>query len=685
MPGSAAILSWSFDWRVTGLLVLAAVIYLRGWFAGRKLLRTPQDGNRSFAFFVGLLALFIALESPLDTFDMFFISAHMTQHLLLMTIAPPLLLLGDPFLPLLRGLPRGFVKEGLGPFLAWPALRRVERWITQPPITWFIFAISTILWHLPKFYEVAFRDPGWHAVQHACFFWTGILFWWPVVFPSSRWPRWVFIPYLLLADGLNTAISAFFVFSDSVLYPFYGADRMGGWSAREDQAAAGAIMWVPGSLVYLIPAIYIGFRLFSFVTVPSAPNLVNIALKSKPKRKWPLGAMRRCAQVTMLLLAIVVMADGFTGTPVAPLNLAGTLPWIYWRALSVFALLLVGNLFCMACPFTLVRDLGRLVLPARLRWPRPLRNKWLPLALILVYLWSYEAFGLWNSPWMTAWIIAGYFLAALSVDGLFRGASFCKYVCPIGQFHFITSLVSPREVRVRSMAVCRTCKTYDCIRGNSHTRGCELDLFQPKKSSNLDCTFCLDCVQACPHDNVALLPVVPAATLMADPYRSSLRRLSQRTDIAALALVIVFGAFANASGMVTPVMQWEHHLHARIGTGSMSAIIACFVLAGAVILPTLLVMVLKASNWRRFALALVPVGVGMWTAHLLYHVIPWISVRPAQILLLDAGLLLTLYVSWRIAKQSFKIVAPWAAVSCMLYVGGVWILFQPMQMRGMIH
>ncbi len=89
-------------------------------------------------------------------------------------------------------------------------------------------------------------------------------------------------------------------------------------------------------------------------------------------------------------------------------------------------------------------------------------------------------------------------------------------------------------------SVCGACRTHDCIRGNQNARGCELYLFQPKKASNLDCTFCLDCVNACPHDNVALLPVLPAKTLTEDPYRSSLGRLSKRTDFAALALLIVF-------------------------------------------------------------------------------------------------------------------------------------------------
>ena len=76
----------------------------------------------------------------------------------------------------------------------------------------------------------------------------------------------------------------------------------------------------------------------------------------------------------------------------------------------MLALLVVGNLFCMACPFVLVRDAGRRILPAKWRWPRALRNKWMASALFLTYLWAYEAFAIWDSPWLTAWLIAGYFI-----------------------------------------------------------------------------------------------------------------------------------------------------------------------------------------------------------------------------------------------------------------------------------
>jgi cytochrome c oxidase assembly factor CtaG/ferredoxin len=695
----AALTSWTLDARAIALLLATAFIYVRGWRRWRNIVRDERDWGRLCAFLGGLLLVFLATESPLDALDSLFLSAHMAQHLLLMMFAPPLILVGAPFLPMLRGLPKTFVKEGLAPFLTWRPLKQFFAWLTSPPAAWGVFVLSSIVWHLPVFYELALSSPVWHGLQHASFFWSGILFWWPIIQPGPgkpKWPTWVAIPYLLFADIVNTAISAFFVFSGTLLYPSYALVRAGSMTAMEDQSLAGLIMWVPGSIIYLVPAFVFMGRVVSGQgkwRQAAPPIRVKKAQTQSPSRLWSrTPQMRRLAQWAMLLLAAIVMADGFRGTQVAPLNMAGVLPWVYWRALSVFALLVVGNVFCMACPFTLGRDIVRRVLPAKLRWPSALRTKWLAAILFVSYLWAYEAFSLWDSPWLTACVMAGYFLAAMAVDGVFRGASFCKYVCPIGQFHFIGSLVSPREISTRSQAVCQSCRTYDCIRGNQRARGCELALFQPRKIGNLDCTFCLDCVKACPHDNVALLLVIPAKTIAFDGYRSSIGRLAKRTDWAALALLFVFGAFVNAAGMLGPVMQWEHSWHARLGPHAMPLIVAVFVLCGAVLIPVALVAFIllwqSADMARRFIFTLVPIGFAMWAAHLLYHVaqapiLPdWLT--GAQILVLDAGLLLTLYTGWRISNAIMQF-APWAVMACLLYGAGIWILFQPMEMRGMMH
>ena len=742
----AALFSWAFEPVPALGLLAAAVIYFLGW---RKLARqvpSRYPAWRLGCFLAGLAAIYVSLASPLDAFASFLLVAHMVQHLLLTMIAPPLLLLGAPQLPMLRGLPRRFVSQVLGPFLNWSVLKGAAHWLTHPAVCWGLFILSNLIWHFPDFYELALGSPTWHEIEHLCFLGTGLLFWWPVVQPwpsRPRWPRWAMIPYLLLADLQNTALAAFLSFYDRVLYPTYeNAPRLGSLGALDDQAGAGAIMWVPGSIAFLVPAGMIAIQFLSPKRRP-APWTGRLPIEDQRSkiggpfdlfRVRYLGAIlrwrhfRRTLQIVMLTLAAVVVVDGLLGPQISPINLAGVLPWTHWRAFTVIALLVVGNLFCMACPFTFVRDLGRKILPAKFVWPRALRSKWFAVALIILYLWAYEAFDLWDSPAATAWIIVGYFLAALLVDGFFRGASFCKYVCPIGQFHFVQSLASPFEIKVRQPDVCASCRTFDCIKGNAAQRGCELKLFQPRKQGNMDCTFCLDCVKACPHDNVGLLVVMPGRDLVADLPRSSVGRYARRLDLAALVLVLTFGAFANAAGMVRPVLQWLEKMSPAgdlwlvTGLGLLTLLVLPAVTAS---LAAFLSSINSATGWRenfcRFSLALAPLGFGMWLAHFVFHfftaaltplpvfhraakelgltqtepvwTLPswaFYDLPALELFFLDLGLLLSLFVCWGIAKKlapgrPFRTFLPWAFLAAALFASGVWIVFQPMEMRGTLH
>ncbi len=177
--------------------------------------------------------------------------------------------------------------------------------------------------------------------------------------------------------------------------------------------------------------------------------------------RWPLLGRflhwkhaRTAVQIPMLLIAALILLDGWIGPSLAPRNIAGVLPWVHWRGFVVLALLIAGNLFCMACPFMLPRRLAKRFFPSDRAWPAWIPGKWLAIALLLIFFWAYETFDLWASPWLTAWVAAAYFLTAFVVDGFFRGAAFCKHVCPIGQFNFVNSLVSPTEIRVRDHDVC---------------------------------------------------------------------------------------------------------------------------------------------------------------------------------------------------------------------------------------
>ncbi len=736
----AALASWAFEPGVITGLLAAAILYARGWRRLRILAPRRFPAWRLACFLGGLLTIFVAIASPLDAFANLLLMVHMTQHLLLTMVAPPLVLLGSPFLPLLLGLPRRIRVDAIGPFLTWRPLKRLGAFLVHPVVCWTAFVLSNVAWHTPPLYELALRSSGWHRVEHASFLITSLLFWWPVIEPwpsRMRWPRWTMIPYLLLADIQNTALAAFLSFYERVLYPTYAeAPRISSLSPLGDQAAAGAIMWVPGSIAFLVPAGLIAIQFLSPKRrpAPAPARTASPLLKSPRANKRPPFLVtaghfmakrgRRIAQTILLALAALIVWDGFTGPQMGPMNLAGVLPWTHWRGLTVIALLLAGNLFCMACPFMLVRDFGRRFLPASAEWPHALRNKWLPVGLIAVYLWAYEAFSLWDSPWWTAALIFGYFGAAATIDGIFKGASFCKYVCPVGQFHFVQSLASPLEVTVREPEICASCRTHDCIRGNATRRGCELALFQPRKAGNMDCTFCLDCVSACPHDNAALQPVAPGADLWASKPRSSIGPYENRPDLAALVAILTFGAFANAAGMIAPTRRLEESLglgHATFTTLSLTILLIIFLII--LITTALLSRQLSgdpsplAKITARHAVALAPLGFAMWTAHFLFHLITglltpvplaqrllgnpqpdwairspaWPGLHGVEILLLDAGLLLTLYALWRIATRPaaapprpLAAFLPWAALASVLYAFGVWIIFQPMEMRGMI-
>lgn len=453
---------------------------------------------------------------------------------------------------------------------------------------------------------------------------------------------------------------------------------------------------------------------------------------------------RTVLQLPLLLVAALMVFDGLAGPQLAPKNLATVLTWVHYRGLVVLALLLVGNLFCLACPFMLVRNLARRLVHPRRMWPRRLRTKWLAAGLFALMLFAYELFDLWATPRWTAWLIVAYFAGALLVDGLFRGASFCKYLCPLGQFNFLSALISPLEVKIRTSRPCATCHTKDCIKGCAQpaTSGCQLWLFQPQKFGNMDCTFCLDCAHACPHDNVGISARLPAGELWADPLRSGIGRFSRRPDLAALVAVFTFGALLNALAMVAPVYALEEWLATLLGTRWELPVLAAIFVGGLVVIPAALLGLAgglsrclatyprrsrspdrtSLHSWiTRYAYALLPLGFGVWLAHYAFHLLTgfWTFVPvvqsfvadvagtpllgaprwglgplvpagwlyPLELGFLGLGWFGSLLVAYRLATrdrahQSWRVFLPWAALISLLLAAAVWVMAQPMEMRG---
>lgn len=451
-------------------------------------------------------------------------------------------------------------------------------------------------------------------------------------------------------------------------------------------------------------------------------------------------------QVPVFLVALVMIAHAFLGPELAPKNLATLLSWVYFRGLIVLVLLFGGNFFCMACPFMLPRQLARRFISPQWSWPRRLRNKGPAIVLFVAVLFLYEWLNLWSDPWATGILIVGYFAAAFLVDLFFKRASFCKFVCPIGQFNFLASTLSPLEVAVRNPDACASCRTKDCIAGRRAPaadtavarqvvvqNGCELELFLPRKVGNLDCTFCLDCVHACPHDNIGILARLPGEELAVEGPRSGLGHLDQRKDWTFLTVVFVFGAVLNAFAMISPVYALEQVIARATGVSAKWPVLGVLFALALIIEPAVL---LGGAAWltrrtaavsaslgtiiNRFCRSLVPLGFGVWLAHYGFHfltgaltVIPvtqdavrrafgsevlgaplWQlgGLPPAIVYPLELGFMVlgfsaSLLVAWRIATQlapgrKAPAFLPWAFIITLLFVTACWTMSQPMDMRG---
>jgi polyferredoxin len=459
----------------------------------------------------------------------------------------------------------------------------------------------------------------------------------------------------------------------------------------------------------------------------TALDVLQIPLLGRLLR-WRWG--RLVFQVALLLVATLIVYDGFTGPQLAPRNSATVLAWVHYRGLVLLGLLLVGNLFCFACPFTLPRTLARKLSIAGPRWPRPLRNKWVSIGGLLLIFVLYEWLDLWASPWLTAWLVVAYFVGSFVLEAWFSESAFCKYVCPLGAFNFVYAKVSPLQIESRDANVCRDCEGKECVNGNGDVLGCGTELFVPTINSNMDCTFCLDCARACPYDNVTLAG--------RKPWRELLLDLPARWDTAFLITSLTFFGFFNAFGMVPPVYALQRWMADAIGLrAELVQLILIFGL-GAIALPGLVLWGCSAVSRAavrpdaqkpavayaaRFSQAFVPMGAGIWLAHYGFHftigaltlipvmqsfvldhgltwlgsnprwdlgfLLPMNAIFPLQVVALSGGFVGALGVlgaqglrSTRRPIAALRQILPWALVLTALTLASLAVFNMPMQMRG---
>ncbi len=463
---------------------------------------------------------------------------------------------------------------------------------------------------------------------------------------------------------------------------------------------------------------------------------------------------RLLLQIPLLLTAALLTYDGFTGEQIASRNLATVGAWVHYRGLVILALLLAGNLFCMGCPFTLPRTLAKRLAGSGKRFPRLLRNKWLAIGGLFLIFWLYEVTDMWASPLLTAWLIVAYFVASFVLELIFTESPFCKYICPLGAFNFAYSTLSPLQIGVRDAKTCQTCVGKECINGSYSAQpvilvdqigerppiqhdqrgvlGCGTLLYAPQMKSNMDCTFCLDCARACPHDNVILAVRSPARELRQP------RTLPRRWDVNFLLVALAFMGIVNAFGMVPPVYALLRDLALALGTNAEWLLLLIVFFVGSIALPALLSIGaawlanlltdkkrrphLLRDTFAAFAPAFVPIGAGIWAAHYGFHfIIGALTIIPVfhnflldhsitlfgtqvnwqlggiadveqfaivQVILLIGGYLASLLLARRIAVREYGAARsqlaflPYALLFLALLLAAFFIFSQPMEMRG---
>lgn len=289
MPAAAAtpgFWTWSFDPAL--VLVLAATVLYR--VGDRRTVTARQSEHRqrfrNAAFYAAMAVLVIALNSPLDALSEQLFWAHMVQHVLLLLVAPPLIVLARPWVRLWRALTLD-TRRSLGRDLALgeriAPLRWFSRTLGRPLPSFVAFSVVLLVWHVPVLFEATLRSGTLHALEHTLFFSTALMFWKQVIDSPPLHARLTDperVVYVIGAMIVSWVLAVVLALAPHPLYGFYAhqASRPGGISALADQQIAAGIMWVPGSITFVIV-------IFAYVhrwLMPPAPPTRAHRLASQP-------------------------------------------------------------------------------------------------------------------------------------------------------------------------------------------------------------------------------------------------------------------------------------------------------------------------------------------------------------------------------------------------------------------
>ena len=463
-----------------------------------------------------------------------------------------------------------------------------------------------------------------------------------------------------------------------------------------------------------------------------ATNLLAVPwLRGLITSRW----LQPALQAPLLILMAVVVVLGFVDVQDGGKNLATKLTWTIWWAGVIFTFLLVGRVWCLACPFGALNEwTARLAGPLR-RLPRPLRSLWWATALFLLLTWADEQLGVVRSPRVTAWIVIVFAALAIAVGLAYERRSFCRYLCPIGGLIGVYSMTAPLELRARDAAVCRGHAEKTCFSGGPHSRGCPMFEFPHTMDRNTYCNLCGECVSGCAHDNL----VLRFRAFGRDLWASGRRALDEAflaVALVALTLLVTAEMLTAWPGWISGLARWLPGIvRTTLKPVTYLGLVETLVLfGGTLVVAPLLVLGAAALADRLagrplgvrrtfvvFGYMFVPVGLAMHLAHNLSHLLleggglvpvvqrtvalytpfslgepdwsagPLLSpavIGPLQMAIVVAFYALSLVAGHRLALRTYadarvasRALVPLAVLSLLFTILGIVLLNQPMGMR----
>jgi hypothetical protein len=347
-------------------------------------------------------------------------------------------------------------------------------------------------------------------------------------------------------------------------------------------------------------------------------------------------ALQPSMQIPLLLLMVIVIFLGLSDVQEGGVNVATKLTWTIWWAGIIFTFFLVGRAWCLACPFGALNEwASRIAAPVR-RLPKPFRNIWWATGMFVLLTWADEQLGVVRSPSVTAWIVIFFAGLAVAIGIFYERRSFCRYLCPIGGLIGIYSMTAPVELRTRDRSVCAADREKSCYRGSAEARGCPMFEFPATMDRNTYCTFCVECVKGCGHDNLLLR----LRAFGKDLWASGRRAL----DESYLAVMLVGLTLLVTAGMLSAWPGWIEALSRLLPSfvrstakpvTYLSIVESVILLGGALAAVPLLVLGGAALSDRlagdkglgtrqtfvTFGYMFVPIGLAMHLAHNVGHLL----------------------------------------------------------------